>query len=71
MADLPLMRTILVIYQKFPLSSFWEVILFCFISISKFGSFKNHFAMITSLPKLEFGHIFIILVQTKEVISMS
>ena len=26
--------------------------IFCFISICKFGSFKNHFAMITSLLEL-------------------
>ena len=42
---------------------------FCFISISKFGTFKNPFATISSLPKPHFrcrG-----LVQTKEVISMA
>ena len=46
--------------------------LFCFISISKIGNFKNPFAMITSLPQLLFGSSrFILLVRTKEVISVS
>ena len=46
--------------------------LFCFISISKIGNFKNPFAMITSLPQLLFGSSrFILLVWTKEVISVS
>ena len=45
--------------------------LFCFISVSKFGSFKNPFAMITSLSELSFRfRIFILLVKTK-VISMN
>ena len=46
--------------------------LFCFSSICKFGSFKNPFATITSLSELYFrlGR-FILLVQTKEVISMN
>ena len=41
--------------------------LFCFISIFKFGSFKNSFAMITSLSELYFRfRRFILLVQTKK-----
>ena len=46
--------------------------LFCFISICKFGSFKNTFPTITSLYELYFRfRRFILLVQTKEVISMN
>ena len=41
--------------------------LFCFISICKFGSFKNPFATITSLPELYFRtKRFILLVQKKK-----
>ena len=41
--------------------------LFCFISICKFGSFKNTFATITSLSELYFRiRRFILLVQTKK-----
>ena len=44
----------------------------CFISICKFGSLKNPFATITSLSELYFRRRnFTLLVQTKEVISMS
>ena len=40
---------------------------FCFISICKFGNFKNPFATITSLPELYFRfRRFILLVQTKK-----
>ena len=43
--------------------------LFCFISICKFGSFKNTFVTITSLSELCFRlSRFILLVQTKKVI---
>ena len=46
--------------------------LFCFTSICKFGSFKNPFATITSLSELYFRiRRFILLVQTKKVISMN
>ena len=46
--------------------------LFCFISICKFGSLKNPFATITILSELYFrSRRFILLVQTKKVISMS
>ena len=46
--------------------------LFCFISICKFGSFKNPFATITSLPELYFRfRRFILLVQMKKGISMN
>ena len=45
---------------------------FCFISICKFGSFKNLFATITSMSELYFRfRLFIVLVQTKKVISMN
>ena len=44
--------------------------LFCFISISKFGSLKNPLAKIASLPELYFKFRCILLVQTKKVISM-
>ena len=41
--------------------------LFCFISIYKFGNFKNPFAMLTSLFELNFRfRRFILLVQTKK-----
>ena len=46
--------------------------LFCFISISNFGSFKNPFAKITSLSELYFRFIrFTLMVQTQKVISMN
>ena len=46
--------------------------LFCFSSVCKFGSFKNPFATITSLSELWFRfRRFILLVQTKKVISMN
>ena len=49
----------------------WEVMYSCFISICKPGSFKNPFATITSLSELSFrSRRFILLVQTKKVISM-
>ena len=45
--------------------------LFCFISICKFGSFKNPFATINSLSEVYFQiRRFILLVQTQKVISM-
>ena len=63
-ADLPLLRTLLAILQKFLGSDG----LFCFISICKFGSFKNPFAMITKFSELQFRfRRFIILAQTKQV----
>ena len=47
-------------------------VLLCFISICKFGSFKNPFATITSLSELYFRfRRFILFVQTKKVISMN
>ena len=52
--------------------SFWNMMDSCFITISKFGSFKNLFATITSLSELYFRfRRFILLVQTKKVISMN
>ena len=58
--------------SKVPKAKFLESDgLFCFTSICKFGSFKNSFAAITSLSKLYFRfRRFILLVQTKKVISM-
>ena len=55
------------ICQKSWEPSFWEVMNSFFISICKFGSFKNPFEMITSLSKLYFKFIrFILLVQIKK-----
>ena len=55
-----------------PEPSFLEAINSCFISICKFGSFKNPFATITSLSELYFRiRRFILLVQTKKVTSMN
>ena len=49
--------------------NFW---FFCFVSICKFGSFKNPFARLTSLSELYFRYRrFILLVQLKKVISMN
>ena len=46
--------------------------LFCSISIRKFGSLKNLFVTINSLPTLYFGfRRFILFIQTKKVISMN
>ena len=63
-ADLPLLRTLLGIRQGS------DTLLF--FTISRFGSFKNPFATITSLSELclRFRR-FILLVQTKKVISMN
>ena len=47
-ADLPLFRT-LSNSSKVPRASLWEVMGSCFISICKFGSFRNPFATIISL----------------------
>ena len=71
--DLPLLRTLLTIRQKVPRAKFLESDgLFCVISICKFGSFRNPFAMVTSLSELYFRfRRFILLVQTKKVISMN
>ena len=53
---------------KFPESN----LLFSFISIYKFGSFKNPFAMITSLSELYFRIIrFILLVQKEKMVSVN
>ena len=68
--DLPLLRTLIAIHQKsWELSTFGKVGHFCFISISKFSSFKNPFAAVTSLSGLYFRfRKFILLVITKKVI---
>ena len=71
-ADLPLLRTLLAICPKSRELSLWEVMDFCFSRKSKFGSFKNSFAMITSLSGLYFRfRRFILLFQMKKVISMN
>ena len=45
---------------------------FCFISISRFGSFKNSFATITSMFEFQFRYRrFILLIQANEEISLS
>ena len=69
-ADLPLLRTLLA--KKVLRANFLGSDgLFCFNSICKFGSFKNPFATITSLSELYFRfRRFILLVQTKKVISI-
>ena len=67
-----MLRTLLPIRQESRESSFGEVMDSCFISICKFGIFENPFATITSLSELYFrSWIFILLVQTKKVISMN
>ena len=44
-----------------------QICLFCFIRICKFGSFKNRFAMVTTLTELSFrSRRFILLVQAAE-----
>ena len=48
-ADLPLLRTLLAIAKSYKNQVSG---LFCFISISKFGSFKNPFATIINLSEL-------------------
>ena len=63
-ADLPLLRTLLAIHQNSQEPNFWELMDSCFISICKFGRFKNPFASITSLSELYFrNRRFILLVQ--------
>ena len=68
-ADLSLLSTLLAICQKSRKPSFWEVVdsfVLVAYGICKLGSFKNFFAMITSLSKLYFRFRFILLVQTKK-----
>ena len=68
--NLPLSRTLFVIRQKPQVRSFWEVM--DSSSICKLCSFKNPFAMMTSLPELYFRfRRFILLGQTIKMISMS
>ena len=72
--DLPLLRTLLAIRQKSREPSPWEVMDSCFISICNLDSFKSPFATITSLSELYFKfrfRRFILLVQTKKVISLN
>ena len=67
-ADLPVLRRLLAICQKSRAKFQGSDRLFCFISISKFSSFKNPYATITSLLKLPFRfRRFILLVQMKQV----
>ena len=70
-ADLkPVLRTLLAIRQKSQESNFCEAIDSYINSISKFGSFKNPLATITSLPEVYFRlRKFVLLIQTKKVIS--
>ena len=64
---LPLLRTLLAIRQKSWEPSFREVIDSCYISICKFGSFRNPFATITSLSELYLRfRRFILLVQRRK-----
>ena len=67
-ADLLLLRTIISNLPKVLRATFLGSDgLFCFISICKFDSFKNPFAMITSMPELYFRiRIFTLLVQKKK-----
>ena len=54
-ADLTLLKTLLVICHKVSRAKFLESDgFFCLSSICKFGSFKNPFTMITGLPKIYF-----------------
>ena len=70
--ELPLLSTLLAIYQKSREPSLWEVMNSFLISIGKFGSFKNPFAVITSLSELYFRfRRFILLVQMKKLISIN
>ena len=63
---LPLLRTWLAICQKYWEPSFWKWETLLFISVCMFDSFKNSFAMITSLSKLYFRfRRFFLLVKTK------
>ena len=66
-ADLSLLRTLLAICQVVR-AKFLGVILF-FNSISKFGGFKNGFAIITGLSELHFHLIFVLFAQMREIIS--
>ena len=71
-SDLPLLRTLFAICQVLIAEFLISDGLFCFSSIYRFGSFKNPFAMITSLCELSFDFSrFILLVQLKKVISMN
>ena len=71
-ADLPLLRTLLAIRQKSREPSFWEVMdSFVLVAYASLAASRTLFATITSLSELyfRFGR-FILLVQTKKVISM-
>ena len=67
-ADLPLLRTLFTICQKFQEPNFWAVLDSCFIRIHTFDSFKNSFAATSSLSEFCFRfRRFILLLQTKRV----
>ena len=71
LADLPLFRTLLAICQK-SLEPCFSEMMDSFVLVCKFGNLNNPFATITSLSKFYFRlRRFILLVQTKKVISMS
>ena len=72
LADLPPLRTLLAICQVPRAQFLGSDRLYCFSSICMFGSFKNSFAMMTSLSELYFRfRRSVLLAQTKTVISMS
>ena len=71
-ADLLLLRTLSAIRLKSCEPSFWVIIDSCFISLSKSDSLNNLFATITTLSELHSRcRRFMLLVQTKELVSMS
>ena len=73
-ADLSVLRTLSAICQKSRQPIFWEVMdSFVSLACANFGSIKSPFATITSLSGLysRFKGRFILLLQTKKMISMS
>ena len=72
-ADLPMLRTLLAICQKSQEPSFWEVIdSFVLLPYASLAASRTRFAMITNVSELYFRfRRFILLVQTKKVISMN
>ena len=67
--DLPFLRALLAIPQNLWEPGFWSDTLFCFISITKFGSFKNPFSTIAGLSEFLFRcRRFVLFLQTKELI---
>ena len=72
-ADLPLLRTLLAICQKSREPRFWDVIdSFVLLPYASLAASRTRFAMITNVSELYFRfRRFILLVQTKKVISMN